>query len=93
MYTNEFSVGYDDGSGSGVQPCYKVAVNSQAVNLSGALLGDVNGDGVVDIFDVTALFDLTFETLTPEQIAVADVNGDKEVDIFDVTACFDLCFS
>ena len=61
--------------------------------MSGALLGDVNGDGVVDIFDVTALFDLTFETLTPEQIAVADVNGDKEVDIFDVTACFDLCFS
>ena len=89
----QFSVGYDDGSGSGVQPCYKVAVNSQAVNLSGALLGDVNGDGVVDIFDVTELFDLTFETLTPEQIAVADVNGDKEVDIFDVTACFDLCFS
>lgn len=86
-----FSVGYDNGSG--VQPCYEVAVDSRAVNLSGALLGDVNGDGVVDIFDVTALFDLTFETLTPEQIAVADVNGDKEVDIFDVTACFDLCFS
>lgn len=89
----QFSVGYDDGSGRGVQPYYEVSVDSNAANLSGVLLGDVNGDGVVDIFDVTALFDLTFETLTPEQIAVADVNGDKEVDIFDVTACFDLCFS
>ena len=49
-----FSVGYDNGSG--VQPCYEVAVDSQAVHLSGGVLwGDVNGDGKVNGKDVTYL--------------------------------------
>ena len=38
-----FSVGYDDGTGKGVRPCYTVAVDSTPANLSGsgALPGDV----------------------------------------------------
>lgn len=81
-----FSVGYDDGSGSGVQPYYEVAVNSQAVNLSGALLGDVNGDGVVDTRDVLRLRLAVAKriTLAPAENLAADVNGDNAVDARDV---------
>lgn len=76
-----------------VQDAFTGVATSDKYGADDVLLGDVNGDGEVDIFDVTMLFDWTFEALTPEQIAVADVNGDGEVDIFDVTACFDLCFN
>lgn len=87
------AVGYDDNGTVSTQYRHTVTVVNPQVKYGTFLLGDVNGDGEVDIFDVTMLFDWTFEALTPEQIAVADVNGDGEVDIFDVTACFDLCFN
>lgn len=81
-----FSVGYDDGSGSGVQPYYEVAVDSQTVNLSGALLGDVTGDGVVDARDVLRLRLAVAKriTLAPAENLAADVNGDNAVDARDV---------
>lgn len=87
------AVGYDDNGTVSTKYRHTVTVVNPQVKYGTFLLGDVNGDGEVDIFDVTMLFDWTFEALTPEQIAVADVNGDGEVDIFDVTACFDLCFN
>lgn len=82
----QFSVGYDDGSGSGVQPYYEVAVDSQTVNLSGALLGDVTGDGVVDARDVLRLRLAVAKriTLAPAENLAADVNGDNAVDARDV---------
>ena len=49
------------------------------------LLGDVNNDGEVDIFDanlVVAYYNGTAE-LTAEQLLAADVNGDGDGDIFD----------
>ena len=48
--------------------------------------GDVNGDGTIDIDDVTALISrvLGFE-VSPFIPANADVNGDKNLDIDDVT--------
>lgn len=50
-------------------------------------LGDVNGDGSVDINDVTALiaYVLTGDA-TGLDLRAADVNGDTEVDINDVTS-------
>lgn len=87
------AVGYDENGTVSTKYRHTVTVVNPQVKYGTFLLGDVNGDGEVDIFDVTMLFDWTFEALTPEQIAVADVNGDGEVDIFDVTACFDLCFN
>lgn len=51
------------------------------------VLGDTNGDGTVNICDVTALqrhlADLT--TLTDSELAAADANGDGVVDINDAT--------
>ena len=54
--------------------------------------GDVTGDGVLTMADVTLLIDFLFGsvTLDPYQEAAADVNGDGLVTIADVTALGDL---
>ena len=53
--------------------------------------GDVNGDGGIDISDVTALIDLLLNG--GEIPAGADVNGDGHVDISDVTTLIDRLLS
>ena len=50
------------------------------------MLGDVNGDGVVSIADVTTLIDAL---LAGESPAAGDVNGDFNVSIADVTTLID----
>lgn len=78
---------YVDGSES-------VWSNIQHVTLTGisdVLIGDVNGDGEVNIADVTAIIDYLlgspFDSFNPE---AADVNGDKAINIADVTAIIDI---
>ena len=91
----QFSVGYDDGSGSGVQPYYVVAVDSQAVNLSGALLGDVNGDGKVNAKDVVLMRRYCANAikypLDAYQLQVADVFQDGKVNAKDVVVLRRYC--
>ena len=50
-------------------------------------LGDVNGDGAVNISDVTALINYLL-TKDPSTIVIeaADLNGDQNVNISDATA-------
>ena len=50
--------------------------------------GDVNGDGEVNISDVTALIDLLLSGETGTEMA--DVNNDGEVNISDVTSIIDM---
>lgn len=47
--------------------------------------GDVNGDGYVDVSDVTALINMILGT-TPADLEVADINADGILDVTDVTA-------
>ncbi len=55
------------------------------------LLGDVNGDGEVNIGDVTALIDILLTDWSQmTYIAVADVNHDNEINIGDLTAVIDI---
>ena len=58
--------------------------NIEHVTLTGALIGDVNGDGDINIADVTALINAI---LNPNAVVLGDpdVNGDDEVNIADVT--------
>ena len=50
------------------------------------LLGDVNGDGLVDIVDVTTLANHLLGKFNKVFIEkAADVNGDNSIDIVDVT--------
>ncbi len=62
--------------------------NYNWIEIVASLTGDVNGDGSVDISDVTALIDLLLGGGTAP--AGADVNGDGIVNIGDVTDLIDL---
>ena len=64
---------------------------SSWVEITATLIGDVNGDGSVNISDVTFLIDLLLGSGTPTP--GADVNGDGSVNISDVTALIDLLLS
>lgn len=50
------------------------------------ILGDVNDDGDIDIFDLDEIIDLIFDD--PENV-LGDLNGDGEVDIFDLDILID----
>ncbi|MBQ1611635.1 MAG: dockerin type I repeat-containing protein, partial [Muribaculaceae bacterium] len=50
-------------------------------------LGDVNGDGEVDVRDITALIDVIMnDGVNPR----ADVNEDGEIDVRDISALIDI---
>jgi hypothetical protein len=47
--------------------------------------GEVNGDGVINIFDITYLIDYLYRDGPMPNLYAADVNADGDVNIFDVT--------
>ena len=55
-------------------------------------VGDVNGDGDIDISDVVALVNIILSDGTDENSS-ADVNGDGSVDISDVVALVNIILS
>ena len=56
-----------------------------SVTIGGNLRGDVNGDGKVNVTDVTALVNMILGVI-PKDEARADINGDSKVNVSDVTA-------
>ena len=53
--------------------------------LSPAVAGDVNGDGSVNVSDVTALVNMILGVI-PKDETLADVDGNGTVNVSDVTA-------
>ena len=53
-----------------------------------SLQGDVNGDGEVDVRDITALIDVIMNSITDNPRA--DVNQDGDIDVRDITALIDI---
>ena len=51
--------------------------------------GDINGDGLVNVADVTALIQIVLNS-TPADLLVADLSGDGQVNVADVTALIQL---
>ena len=51
--------------------------------------GDINGDGEVNVSDVTALINKILGSSTYSD-AVCDINGDGEINVSDVTALINL---
>ena len=66
------------------------AIDNVVITESAVTLGDVNGDGEIDITDVTLLIDAVLSgnmsTINP---AAADCHADGEIDISDVTVLID----
>ena len=56
---------------------------------SETILGDVNGDGKVNVSDVSTLINMILG-LSPMDEALADVNGDGKVNVSDVTALINI---
>ena len=51
--------------------------------------GDINGDGLVNVADVTALIQIVLNS-TPVDLSIADLSGDGQVNVADVTALIQL---
>ena len=51
--------------------------------------GDVNGDGKINVSDVTALVNMILGVI-PKDLASGDINGDEKVNVSDVTALVNL---
>ena len=76
-------------SAAGTSNSLWAAAEELASNYGGDIkLGDANGDGVVDVVDVTTIVDFILEKQTPSdaQKANSDVNGDGTIDVVDLTA-------
>ena len=54
------------------------------------LLGDVNGDGLVNIGDIAPFIDILFGGATP--VPEADINGDMMINLGDVASFVSLLF-
>jgi len=68
--------------------CTLALYNTATTDGSGYICGDGNGDGQLDISDITYLVDYLFlGGPEPANIAAADCNGDGQIDISDLT-CF-----
>ncbi|MBI5868728.1 MAG: hypothetical protein HZB43_10675 [candidate division Zixibacteria bacterium] len=67
----------DDGRGG--------TVTSSVQSFKTGSLGDLTGDGIVDVFDIIKEIDVAFGGgLPPNPPSLADVNGDCVTDVFDV---------
>lgn len=67
-----------------------LAFSSWAMNYTtgdGSIAGDVNGDGVVNVADVSALIDLL---MASDYNSSGDVNGDYEINIADINSLIDM---
>ena len=56
------------------------------------LLGDLNGDGQIDILDVVLMVDwiISSDVFSDEQLLVADFNGDSSIDVLDVISLINM---
>ena len=66
---------------------YKIGRNVSSEQPQPGVVGDVNGDGEVNIADVNAVIDMI---LSGKTVDSGDVNGDGEVNIADVNTVIDL---
>ena len=77
--------GCDDIFTMNVPTIAKANITSSYATSAILLNGDVNGDGVVDVADVSAVVSVMAGDVTGTTVARADVNGDGTVDVADIS--------
>ena len=69
---------------------YQIKLTKDAVDPAAGVMGDVNGDKVVDVADISAVISImALDSNDPK----ADVNGDKIVDVADISAVISIMAS
>ena len=61
-------------------------ISAEAGDDAESVKGDVNGDGTVDVADISAVITVMADMATEERQKAADVNGDGTVDVADISA-------
>ena len=71
------------------------AVTVNATFKASTVLGDLNGDGVIDGSDVSAMLEIVLEggDISPEQLAAGDFDGSGTIDGSDVSALLEIVLS
>ena len=77
--------GCDDIFTMNVPTIAKANITSSYAKSAELLIGDVNGDGVVDVADVSSVVSVMAGDETGTTVARADVNGDGTVDVADIS--------
>ena len=78
------AVGYDDNGTVSTKYRHTVTVVNPQVKYGTRLLGDINGDNVVNILDVVRLLNHVNKSDLLADASYCDINGDKTVNILDV---------
>lgn len=96
-YADAFRLCYG-ASEYGAEAGYRLTTGIKAITVvhpekQGLALGDLNGDGIIDIIDAGILvqFCNDMRDLSPEQRLAADINGDGEIDIIDAGILVQFC--
>lgn len=55
-----------------------------------AIIGDINGDGIVDVTDINILINIVLDITSAQDYPTADINNDGTVDVSDVNAIINL---
>ncbi|MBR6282751.1 MAG: SusF/SusE family outer membrane protein, partial [Muribaculaceae bacterium] len=94
----ELSLTYENGQAYKIPTGkYELTLNLETMklvitkNAPALKVGDVNGDGLVDVADVSMVIDVLLENILPSACAGnPDVNGDGTVDVDDVNALINI---
>jgi len=84
--------GLSDGAGGTKDDLLTVMLDFFGIDVSaGGNIGDVNGDGILDIYDVMKVvnFMLGIAEPTEEEAWAADMNSDTMIDVFDIVLLVD----
>jgi hypothetical protein len=92
IYSTNYWIGWPDQYSFPLLPCSPYGSSASVASLDAMIFGlhptnaDLNGDGVVDISDITRAA-LAFGAVPgdPKWISIADVNNDRVIDIVDLT--------
>ena len=83
---NSYMIYWDDMRSSGKEDLSNIYIQSVTLDDSSILLGDLNGDGIINIQDVILIVSniLGNNDFTEDESSQADANSDGTIDVLDI---------